>query len=112
MIVEMPLPGARVTSPVPISGRARVFEASVRIIIFNQAGAIIANTFTTAAEAGPALAPFSTSVAFTVSAEQPGCVRVFEESARDGSPVNVVQVPVVLAASITPPSTGNGGLKD
>jgi hypothetical protein len=82
----------------------------VRITIFDRLRNPIADTFTLAAEAGPALAPFSTSVAFSVGSEQPGCIRVFEESARDGSPVNVVQVPVVLAPGITPPTTGSGGL--
>jgi hypothetical protein len=99
-----------VTSPIRVSGRARVFEANVSITIFNTSQAPIVNTFTTAAEAGPALAPFSASVAFSVASEQPGCIRVFEASARDGSPVNVVQIPVTLAPSIAPPSTGDGGL--
>ena len=83
----------------------------MRITIFGQSGAVLADTFTTAAEAGPSLAPFSTSVSFSVASEQPGCIRVFEASARDGSPVNVVQVPVTLAPGVTPPSTGDAGLR-
>jgi hypothetical protein len=63
-----------------------------------------------AAEAGPALSPFAASVPFSVATEQPGCIRVFEASARDGSPVNVVQVPVTLSPGVTPPSTGDAGL--
>jgi Cu-Zn family superoxide dismutase len=112
IVVDSPAPLARVTSPVTISGRARVFEATVSITIFDRTGTPIVNTFTTAAEAGPVLAPFSTSVAFNIPTEQPGCIRVFEASARDGSPVNVVQVPVTLVpgAVVQPPSTGSGGL--
>jgi hypothetical protein len=109
MVVAEPVAGATVTSPVTISGQARTFEANVRLTIFDAEGNELADTFTTAAEAGPALAPFSTSVEFQVASEQPGCIRVFEESARDGSPVNVVQVEVQLA-SVVPPRTGSAGL--
>ena len=110
LIVDAPTTGATVTSPVHVSGLARFFEANVRIAIYDSAGNTLSDTFTTAAEAGPALAPFAADVAFTVTQVQEGCVRVFEESAMDGSPVNVVQVEVMLAPTTTPPATGNGGL--
>lgn len=111
IIVEAPAEGARVTSPVTVSGRARVFEAVVSITIFDAAGSPLVETFTMASEAGPALAPFSAQVPFTVSQEQKGCIRVFESSAQDGRPVNVVQVEVTLAPpGVSPPSTGDAGL--
>jgi hypothetical protein len=108
IIVERPSAGARVTSPVQVSGRARVFEAQVSITIYDGSARPIVNTFTMAREGG-VLSPFSASVAFTVAREQAGCIRVFETSARDGSPINVVQIPVTLA-TMTPPGTGSGGL--
>ena len=98
------------TSPVRISGQARFFEANVRIAIFDAAGNVLADTFTTAAEGAPTLAPFSADVPFTVTSEQPGCIRVFEESAKDGSAVNVVQIETTLAPKLSPPQTGSGGL--
>lgn len=113
MILEAPAEGARVTSPVTISGQARVFEANVRITIYDRDGDELVDTFTTAEEAGPTLAPFSESVAFSVTSEQAGCIRVWEESAEDGSARNVVQHEVTLAPATTPttpPSTGSGGL--
>lgn len=111
IIVNSPSAGATVTSPVTISGQARVFEANVRITIFDAAGNELADTFTTAAEGAPALAPYSASLPFTTSTTQQGCIRVFEESAQDGSPVNVVQVEVTLAPATTPPNTGDAGLQ-
>ena len=111
MIVDTPTDGATVTSPVTISGKARVFEANVRITIFDAAGGVLTDTFTTAAEAGPTLAPYNDAVAFTVTTQQQGCIRVFEESAQDGSPRNVVQVEVRLAPPTTPPQTGTAGLQ-
>lgn len=111
MILEMPSAGESVTSPVTVSGQARVFEANVRITVFDATGNVLADTFTTAAEGAPALAPYSEAVSFTTATQQQGCIRVFEESARDGSPVNVVQVEVVLAPETTPPNTGDAGLQ-
>jgi hypothetical protein len=111
VIVDTPEDGDRVTSPVTISGRARVFEANVSITIFDANGNELVETFTMASEAGPALAPYSASVAFTTTTEQKGCIRVFESSAQDGRPTNVVQVEVTLAPPGTkPPSTGDAGL--
>ena len=96
IIVDTPSDDATVTSPVRVEGLARTFEANVRITIFGQGGSVVADTFTTAAEGAPALSAFATDVSFTVTREQPGCLRVFETSARDGSPQNVVQIPVTL----------------
>jgi hypothetical protein len=124
MILNEPAAGDTVTSPVHISGLARVFEANVRITVYSASGMVLEDTFTTAAEAGPALAPFEADVPFTVLAEQAGCIRVWEESAADGSPRNVVQVEVSLSPGaaeatpaptatpgpVTPPSTGDAGL--
>jgi hypothetical protein len=61
--------------------------------------------------AGPVLAPYSAAVPFSISTTQQGCVRVWEESAQDGSPRNVVQHEVALSTgAIAPPSTGDAGL--
>jgi hypothetical protein len=122
MILNVPSAGDTVTSPVHVEGLARVFEANVRITVYSASGMILEDTFTTAAEAGPALAPFEADVPFTVLVEQAGCIRVWEESAMDGSPRNVVQVEVNLSpegpvetptptpAPVTPPDTGDAGL--
>ena len=83
MVVDVPAAGATVSSPVTISGKARVFEANVRITIYDASGNILADTFTMAAEAGPTLAPYSASVPFNVTTAQQGCIRVFEASAQD-----------------------------
>jgi hypothetical protein len=109
IVVEQPQPGARVTSPVTVSGMARVFEATVSIAIFDASGTVVAEAVTTATEAAPALSPFVAAVPFPAGQEQAGCIRVFEVSPRDGSPVNVVQVPVTLGGVPQPPATGTGG---
>jgi Immunoglobulin-like domain of bacterial spore germination len=114
VIVDRPTENQRVTSPVLISGRAQVFEAHVSITIFDANGKAIVDTFTLAQGVAEAPTPFSTQVPFTVATEQLGCIRVFESSAKDGSPINVVQRSVILSPtlgpSVKPPSTGDGGL--
>ena len=97
-VIDQPSEGDTVTSPVTISGKVLAFEATYQVGIFDAAGTPIVETFGTAqdGEIGQ-LAPFSIDVAFTVSEPTPACIWVYEESARDGSPVHVGQIPVTLA---------------
>jgi hypothetical protein len=104
IIVDAPADGATVSSPVTITGQARTFEANVQLRILDEDGTAITETFTTAAEAAPELSPFSADVAFTVDVTQPGCIEVFESSAEDGEPINIVQVPVTLQAAAATPT--------
>jgi hypothetical protein len=128
MVLTSPVSGATVTSPVHLTGFARVFEAHVDIQILSASGMVLVETFTMSSEAAPTLAPFTADVPFNVLTAQAGCIRVFAYSPADGTPREVVQVEVNLqpagaAASptpapaatatpgpVTPPSTGDGGL--
>ena len=96
ILVERPLIGEPVSSPVTIAGTADVFEASVSIRILDAAGMEIAGTFTTATCGTGCRGDFSKDVGFAVAAEQPGAIEVFEASAMDGSPINLVRIPVTL----------------
>lgn len=94
--LESPVAGATVTSPVTISGTADVFEATVSIRILDAEGNEIAKTFTTATCGTGCRGDYRESVAFHVDAEQAGTIEVFEESAEDGSVINMVSVLVTL----------------
>jgi hypothetical protein len=94
--VDAPVPDQVLTSPLRVSGRARVFEAVVSLALKDAGGQTIAQGTAQAAGGAPALAPFDTSLSFSVQSETPACLWVFEASARDGSPINVVQVPLTL----------------
>jgi hypothetical protein len=110
IVVSAPLPNAQSTSPLAVSGQARVFEAVVSLALKDAGGAtIVAGTTQTQAGA-PALAPFAAALSFNVTGVTPACLWVFEASARDGSPVNVVQVPLtLLPASPSVPITYPAG---
>ena len=96
-ILEAPARFTEVTSPVTVSGQVNAFEATYQITIFDADGAPLVETFGTAQQPDlGVLGPFSSDVEFSVSAPSPACIWVFEESARDGSPINVGQIPVVL----------------
>jgi hypothetical protein len=95
--VDTPTAFERLTSPVTVSGRIAAFEATFKIRIFDAAGGIAGGVTGMSAE-GQVLSPFSTDVEFAVVAETPGCIWVYEDSARDGSPIHVAQIPVVLRA--------------
>lgn len=96
IVVESPAIGASVSSPVTVKGTANVFEATVSLRILDSRGREVARTFTTATCGTGCRGRYSKSVRFSVSSEQPGTIEVFEESAEDGRPINVVRIPVTL----------------
>jgi hypothetical protein len=94
--VQAPPRGAVVTSPVTISGTADVFEATVSIRILDAINNPIAQTVTMATCGTGCRGDYSIDVPFSVKTEQPGVIQVFEVSAKDGSMIHVVRIPVTL----------------
>jgi len=100
VLVDAPTPFQEVMLPLRITGQARTFEANVRLTIRDSKGNTVVDTFTTAhlpdvGKFGPyefiippaTLAPYrNTQVT----------LELFEASAKDGSPLGVVTVPVRL----------------
>jgi hypothetical protein len=97
ILVQQPLIGSSASNPVTVTGTANVFEATVSLRILDSAGNEIARTFTTATCGTGCRGDYSVSIAYSVDREQAGTVEVFESSAKDGSPINVVSIPVTLA---------------
>jgi len=93
--VDSPEAGDSVTSPVTVSGRFAAFEAQFNITIYDADGGEIADVPAHSQE-GQVLSPFSEDVFFPVTEETPACIWVYDASPRDGSPIDVVQVPVTL----------------
>jgi hypothetical protein len=98
IIVESPTIGQHVSSPVTVSGTANVFEATVSIRILDEHGKQIAESFDTATCGTGCRGDYADKVPYQVDHDQPGTVVVFESSAKDGSPTNVVKIPVTLNA--------------
>ena len=97
--VTAPAPGASITSPVTLAGEARTFEANVRIRIRDGNGVELAQGFATAlTPVMGVFGPFSASLRYPEPGTLQGFVEVFESSAKDGSEVNMVRIPVVFGA--------------
>lgn len=93
--VDTPVPGSAVSSPFTVSGRIAAFEARFRIALFDAAGNIVTAVLGMSKQ-GQVLSPFSEEVTYLVDEETPACLWVFEDSALDGSPIHVVQLPLTL----------------
>ena len=94
--MESPSIGDLIHSPVTVGGTADVFEATVSVRILDGSGNEIAHTFTQATCGTGCRGDYSTAVSYDVGSEQQGTVEVFETSAKDGSRINVVDIPVTL----------------
>jgi len=99
VVAMSPVIGQHVSSPVTVTGTADVFEATVSVRILDAAGNEIATRFTTATCGTGCRGDYSTTVPYRLGHEQRGTVEVYEVSARDGSRINVVDIPVILAAA-------------
>jgi hypothetical protein len=95
--VDSPAPLTKHRGEVTVTGKIAAFEATFKIRIFDASGGVISGATGMSAE-GQVLSPFSVEVPAAVVTEQLACIWVYEESAQDGSPINVAQVPVVIQA--------------
>jgi len=95
ILVESPAPGETVSSPVRISGTANTNEASFVVrLLLHAAGQRAFERVVTASSGTGTRGTFDVKVPYRVSASGPGTLVAFEVSAEDGSPQNVVEIPV------------------
>lgn len=92
--VTSPSAGDIISSPVTIKGNALVFEATVSFHLKDSDGKILAQGFTTATSGAPERGDFIGELAFEPTSAGKGQIEVFEVSAKDGSEVNKVIIPV------------------
>lgn len=96
IVVETPAPGDEVHGPLIITGTANVFEATVSIKVTGENGETLAESFTTATCGTGCRGDFEKRLSIEVDRRTSVIVKVFESSAEDGRPTNVVRVPVTL----------------
>jgi germination protein M len=96
ILLESPLPGATVTSPIRISGTADTFEATFQADVLDATGKKIASQTVTATSGSGQRGTYDTSLAVNAP---PGPIRlvVYEVSAADGSHLHQVEIPLTLA---------------
>ncbi len=98
IIVTAPIQNSEITSPVIVQGEARTFENSVTVRVITADGNVLTENFTTAnAPDIGQFGPFEISLIFTPPTEGSGFIEVFQYSAKDGTEIDKVRVPVTFA---------------
>jgi hypothetical protein len=92
ILVEAPVPGETVTSPLAVSGISNTFEANVRYAVNDPEGLILDEGFTTGGTGR--WAPFAFTSEFSTDRTGLGSVVVWEDSPDTGDQANVYEVPV------------------
>ena len=119
ILIDTPAYWTEAGNPLNAAGTANVFEASVSLALVDGNGLIIWEGFTTATCGTGCRGDWAVEVPYDVGAPQMGALIAWEESAQNGSRVNVREHPVWLVPASTTPadattsigaSTCSGGL--
>jgi hypothetical protein len=96
IFVDRPAWGASLGNPGRVSGLANVFEATFRVQLLDAKGGLLADKQVMATCGTGCWGRFETDLDYDVSKGQYGTLRVFNLSAKDGSPENVSEYSVWL----------------
>ncbi len=97
VLVESPLPFEEVTSMLRAEGTANTFEATFSYTIEDDVGALLAENFVTATSGTGTRGTFAFTESFTAPDEGGIVLTVFENSAKDGSRIHEVEIPLAVA---------------
>jgi hypothetical protein len=87
--VDRPADGAAIGNPAHVTGSADVFEAAFHIAILDGSGRSIADQPALATCGTGCRGTYDTNVPYAIIKAQYGTLRVYEPSAKDGTPTNV-----------------------
>ena len=96
ILVESPLPEQTVARPLRVTGTANTFEATFEYELVDSAGKIVAKHFVTATSGSGTRGTFDVTVPYPAGHAGLGKLVVYESSAKDGSRVHVVEIPLRL----------------
>ena len=103
--ITSPTPGQVVTSPFTITGQYYgSFEGVVPIRVLDAGGTAFIDASTK--NECCVLAPYKSTVTFSVAGTKDACIVVYRESGADGSLTPLAQIPVTLSPVATLPDTG------
>jgi germination protein M len=96
IFVDRPAWGAALGNPGTVSGLANTFEAVFQLQLRDGNGRLLFDQSQMASCGSGCWGTFSVKVPYTVTKAQWGTLRVFDYSAKDGTPENVTEYPVWL----------------
>lgn len=96
ILIESPLPGETVTSPIQLRGSAVAFEATFQAEVVDASGAVVGRQTVTASEGAPARGTFAATVPVTHAATGPVQLVAYEDNQGTGARMHVVTVPLHL----------------
>jgi spore germination protein GerM len=98
ILVDTPLLGRRVSSPIRVSGTANVFEANVTVRVLDENGDELVRRFTTATCGTGCRGRFSIELPYQLPVAQRGTIVLSDDDADgDGRPSFEVRIPVLLS---------------
>lgn len=97
ILVEQPLPGDAVSTPLRVRGTADVFEAQLLVDVRTAGGTLLARRSVHASAGTGSRGGFDLRIPLTTTAQRL-VVRAYDRSPKDGSIVGLATVPVTLAA--------------
>jgi germination protein M len=100
ILIESPLPqlpDQTVTRPFRMVGTANTFEATFQYELVDSAGKVIARHFVTATSGSGTRGTFDVTIPYPAGHAGSGKLVVYESSAKDGSRIHVIEIPVRLS---------------
>ena len=96
ILVEAPLPFARASGRLAVRGTSNTFEATLHLTVTDHAGTVVADRVVMATSGSGTRGTFATTLDIGRAAAGTATLRAFEDSAQDGKPIHVVEIPVVV----------------
>lgn len=96
IFVDRPAWGAALGHPGRVSGLANVFEATFRVRLMDAKGSVLVDRQVMASCGTGCWGTFRVDLTYSVAKGQYGTLRVYDRSAKDGTPENITEYPVWL----------------
>jgi hypothetical protein len=98
ILPELPLPFQVVRSPLRVAGSANTFEATLDYELVDANGKVLKRGFDTATSGSGVRGTFDFTLPFTITSSGDGKLILYESSAKDGSRIHIIEVPLKLVA--------------
>ena len=99
ILLEDPAVGDSVRSPLYVYGLANTFEATLEIDLIDGAGHVLLHESLTASQGSGNWGTFEGRYHFAAGKTQIGHIKAYERSAKDGSRIHAVDVPITIERS-------------